>query len=215
MQNSSPILQVRELLEEAQTTQPAPEKKKSKLLQLLQGPYAYITTVMVAFCESFFFPIPPDVGILSILLAKPEKAFKLALHCTIASVLGGIVGYFLGMYMFDTWGQMVIHTYGLSEKFESLRGDFHTYGFWILLFKGFTPVPFKLLTIASGVFQMPFEKFLFAALVARSSRLFLLAWLIKKYGHHAREYMEKSFGLLSFGIILGIILSFILVKYFL
>lgn len=191
------------------------EKKKGKLLQLLQGPYAYITTVLIAFTESFFFPIPPDVGILSILLAKPEKAMKLALHCTVASVLGGIVGYYLGMYMFDTWGQMIISTYGLAEKFESLRSDFHIYGFWILLFKGFTPIPFKLLTISSGVFGMPFGKFLFAAIVARSSRLFLIAWLIKKYGHHAREYMENSFGLVNLMVIIGIVIGFVLVKYFL
>lgn len=187
--------------------------KKNALFRLLQGPYAYITTVIVAFCESFFFPIPPDIGLATIIIANPEKAWRLAFHCTIASVLGGIVGYSLGMFLFEKVGLSIIDAYGLSSQFDSLKSDFNIYGFWILMFKGFTPIPFKLLTIASGVFHMPFGEFIFAAIVARTSRLFLVAFLLKKYGHHVREVFEKSFGLMNVAVIAGIILSFVLVKY--
>lgn len=187
--------------------------RKGAFLRLLQGPYAYITTVAVAFCESFFFPLPPDIGMVTIIIAKPEKAWKLALHCTIASVLGGIIGYGLGMFMFEKVGMSIISAYGLQHQFDSLKVDFNVYGFWILMFKGFTPIPFKLLTIASGVFQMSFGKFVFAAIIARTTRLFLLAAIVKKYGHHAKEIFEKSFGLMNIMVIVGIILSFVLVKY--
>ena len=199
--------------QEVEISSPAQEEKKGFFLRLLQGPYAYITTVAVAFSESFFFPIPPDIGIATIIIARPEKAWKIAFHCIIASVLGGIIGYALGMFMFERIGMSIISTYGLQHQFDSLKVDFDTYGFWILMFKGFTPIPFKLLTIASGVFQMGFGKFVFASLVARSSRLFLLAAILKKYGHHAKEMFEKSFGLMNVMVIIGIILSFVIVKY--
>jgi membrane protein YqaA with SNARE-associated domain len=152
----------------------------------------------IAFAESSFFPLPPDLMLIPMILANRLLAWKLAFFATVASVVGGVLGYAIGYYLFATLGQWIIETYSLHNAFERFQADFQTYGFWIIALKGLTPIPFKLVTIASGV--------------ARAFRFYLLATTLYFFGPLAKQYIEKYLTLallISLGII---ILGFAVVK---
>lgn len=188
-------------------------KNKSRFMNLLTGPKAFIVTIIVAFCESSFFPFPPDIGIVSLILHDRRQAWRLAFWCSIASVLGGLGGYAIGVFLFDHLGSVIIHTYGLQERFATLEADFQSYGFWILLFKGLTPIPYKLLTIASGVFKFSLLQFTLASIIARAGRFYVLAGLLWYFGPMAKPYFERFFGWITFATIAIIVLGFWLVKF--
>jgi len=192
-----------------------PSETQGWFLRLMRGPHATIATIIVAFCESSFFPLPPDIGIVSIVLHDRSKAWSLALWCTVASVLGGLLGYFIGAVLFDSIGHAIIDMYGLEAKFETLRTDFQTYGFWIIIFKGVTPIPYKLLTISSGVFALPLKDFMIASVIARATRFFLLSGMLWYFGPIAKPYVERFFGYVLVAMIVIIIIGFMLVKLFL
>ena len=151
----------------------------------------------VSFAESSFFPIPPDVMLVPMVLARRDKAFTYALICTIASVLGGIVGYAIGLFLFDSVGAWLIRVYGYGQSFDDFRAAYAEYGAWIILIKGLTPIPYKLVTIASGLAAFSFPVFIAASVVTRGGRFFLEAWILKRWGAAMLAQVEKRLAMWS------------------
>ena len=149
----------------------------------------------VSFAESSFFPVPPDVMLIPMSLARPDKAYHYAFICTLTSVAGGIVGYLIGALLYDSLGLLVIQLYGYGEKIEAFREMYRQWGAWIILLKGLTPIPYKLVTISSGFVGYNFFLFVLLSLVTRGARFYVLAFLLHRYGPWAREIIEKRLGL--------------------
>ena len=149
----------------------------------------------VAFAESSFFPIPPDVMLVPMSLARPDRAFRLAAWCTVASVTGGIVGYGIGALLYDSVGAWLIHLYGYGDKVEAFRAAYAQWGAWIILIKGLTPIPYKIVTITSGFAGYNFGLFVVLSVITRGMRFFLLAFLLNRYGELARHIIEKRLAL--------------------
>jgi membrane protein YqaA with SNARE-associated domain len=149
----------------------------------------------VSFIESSFFPIPPDVMLAPMCLAKPHKAFQYALICTIASVVGALFGYAIGYFLFETVGSAILDFYGLDEQFEGFKVSFNEQGWLIVLLAGFTPLPFKVITIAAGATAMPLYILVIASIIARSARFFLVGALLWKFGQPMQDWIDKHFAL--------------------
>jgi membrane protein YqaA with SNARE-associated domain len=158
-------------------------------------PYASWLIVAVSFAESSFFPVPPDVMLIPMSLARPDKAYRYALLCTIASVAGGVVGYMIGALLYESVGQWIIHLYGYGDRVEQFRAAYAQWGAWIILLKGLTPIPYKLVTITSGFAGYNFFWFVVLSVLTRGARFFVLAFLLHRYGATAREIIEKRLGL--------------------
>jgi membrane protein YqaA with SNARE-associated domain len=165
----------------------------------------------VSFAESSFFPIPPDVMVVPMVLARRDQAWLIATVCTISSVLGGILGYFIGMFLYDSVGQWLIRVYGMGEGIETFRETYREWGAWIILIKGFTPIPFKLVTIASGIAEFNFPVFVAAALATRGARFFLIAWLLKRYGASMQEFIERRLTLVGWLFLVALVGGFAVV----
>ncbi len=158
----------------------------------------------VSFAESSFFPIPPDVMLVPMVLARPDRGFRIALVCTVASVLGGLFGYAIGYFLYETAGRWIIDLYGMQAGFAEFRAQYDRWGLWIILIKGLTPIPYKLVTIASGLAHFSFFTFVWASVVTRGARFFLTATLLKYYGPKVQEEFEKRMTLYT-GLLLGLI----------
>jgi membrane protein YqaA with SNARE-associated domain len=150
---------------------------------------------VVSFAESSFFPVPPDVMLIPMSLARPDKAYHYAFICTLTSVAGGVVGYLIGALLYDSLGLLVIQLYGYGEKIEAFREMYRQWGAWIILLKGLTPIPYKLVTISSGFVGYNFFLFVLLSLITRGARFYVLAFLLHRYGPWAREIIEKRLGL--------------------
>jgi membrane protein YqaA with SNARE-associated domain len=157
-------------------------------------PYATWLMGAVSFVESSFFPVPPDVMLIPMSLARPDKAWFYATVCTMASVAGGVLGYFIGAMLYDSVGGWLIHLYGYGNKVEAFREAYAQWGTWIILIKGVTPIPYKIVTIASGFAGYNFFLFVLLSFVARGMRFFLLAFLLNRYGEQARVILEERLG---------------------
>jgi membrane protein YqaA with SNARE-associated domain len=157
-------------------------------------PYATWLLGFVSFIESSFVPIPPDVMLIPMSLARPDKAYFYALVCTLTSVAGGVLGYFIGAVLYDSLGLWLIQLYGYGDKVESFRGAYAEWGAWIILLKGLTPIPYKIVTIASGFAGYNLLMFILLSIVARGGRFFLLAFLLHRYGPQARVILEERLG---------------------
>jgi membrane protein YqaA with SNARE-associated domain len=181
------------------------------ILRQAEGPYAVWVLFAIAFAESSFFPIPPDVMLLPMALAKREKAYRFALVCTVASVLGGLLGYAIGAFFIDTVGQWIINTYHLAEAFQRFPDQFNEWGVWIILAKGLTPIPFKLVTIACGVAHLNLVTFVLAAIATRSVRFFLVAFLVRQFGEPIKNFVERYLTWVMLGILAAIVFGFWLV----
>jgi membrane protein YqaA with SNARE-associated domain len=175
-------------------------------------PYALWLMGAVSFAESSFFPVPPDVMLIPMSLARPERAWLYAALCTVTSVLGGAVGYAIGALLFDSVGHWLIQFYGYADKVEAFRAGYAHYGAWIILLKGLTPIPYKLVTITSGFANYNFWMFIGLSVIARGGRFFIVAILLNRYGVWIRETIEKRLGLwvaLAVGVlVLGFIVAF-------
>ena len=158
-------------------------------------PYAMWIMGAVSFAESSFFPVPPDVMLIPMSLARPQRAWLYASVCTATSVLGGILGYAIGALLYDSIGHWLIQFYGYGDKVEAFRAGYAEYGAWIILLKGFTPIPYKFVTIASGFAGYNFGLFVVLSLLTRGARFFAEALLLKRYGPQARAMIEKRLGL--------------------
>ncbi|MDE2375148.1 MAG: DedA family protein, partial [Hyphomicrobiales bacterium] len=136
-------------------------------------PHAVWVLGLVAFCESSFFPIIPDVMLIPMALARPDRAWRLAAVCTIGSVVGGVLGYFIGAALYDTVGQWLIHLYGYGGKVEAFRAAYAQYGSLIILLKGLTPIPYKIVTITSGFAGYNLGLFILFSFITRGARFFI------------------------------------------
>jgi membrane protein YqaA with SNARE-associated domain len=158
-------------------------------------PHAMWIMGAVAFAESSFFPVPPDVMLVPMALAYPRRAYAMAAWCTAASVLGGMVGYAIGALLYDSVGGWLIQLYGYGDKVETFREAYARWGAWIILLKGLTPIPYKIVTITSGFAGYNFGLFVVFSIIARATRFFFLAFLLHRYGEQARHIIEKRLGL--------------------
>ena len=166
----------------------------------------------VAFIESSFFPIPPDVMLIPMVLAAPAKAWRIAGIATAASVLGGAFGYAIGVFFFDLIARPILTFYGYMHQFDVFKDYYHEWGAWIVFGAGITPFPYKVITIASGVVHLDFAVFMLASVVARGMRFYLVAWLLKKYGEPMKDYIEKNLGMLSVLFLLLLLGGFACIK---
>ncbi|HZP99256.1 MAG TPA: YqaA family protein [Reyranella sp.] len=183
------------------------------LIRLAGSPQAVAAMGVVAFAESSFFPIPPDVMLIPMVVANRTKAFRIALVCTICSVLGGLVGYAIGFYFFETLGAWVVNTYGLQAGLERFREQYAQWGVWIILIKGLTPIPYKLVTIASGAAHFDLFTFVWASIVTRGARFFIVSALLWRYGEPIRTFIEKRLTLVTWLFLIVLIGGFVVVKY--
>src|SRR6266403_4030926 len=158
-------------------------------------PYALWILAAVAFAESSFFPVPPDIMLLPMSLAQPKRAWGFAAVCTIASVAGGVLGYAIGALLYDSIGHWLITLYGLSDKVDAFRASYAQWGAVIILVKGLTPIPYKLVTITSGFAGYNIGLFILCSIVARGGRFFAVAILLNRYGDTIRAEIEKRLGL--------------------
>lgn len=168
---------------------------------------------VISFAESSFFPIPPDVMLAPMCLARPERAFRYALICTIASVLGALLGYAIGFYLFDQIGMPILEFYGVVEKFDSFSEAFNAQGWLIVLAAGFTPLPFKVITIAAGATQMALYILIFASIIARAARFFLVAALLWKFGAPMKNWIDRHFALATTLVMVLAIGGFVAIKW--
>jgi len=182
-------------------------------MRLAQHRHAIPAMGVVSFAESSFFPIPPDVMLIPMVLANRQKAFTIAAVCTVTSVLGGLLGYAIGYYFFETLGAWVVKAYGLQAGLEKFRHQYAEWGIWIILIKGLTPIPYKLVTIASGAAHFDLFTFVWASIVTRGARFFIVSALLWKYGEPIRTFIEKRFTLVSWAFLIALVGGFVVVKY--
>ena len=162
-----------------------------------QHPRAKWFLSIIAFAESSFFPIPPDIILIPMIVAKKTHAFFYAFICTISSVLGGLIGYLIGYFLFNSLAILILNSYGLYDKFSDFETYYIQYGIWIVLGAGFTPFPFKFITIASGFFGLNIFLFLGLAIIARGARFYLIAALLKTFGSFIENLINKYFNILA------------------
>jgi membrane protein YqaA with SNARE-associated domain len=169
----------------------------------------------VSFVESSFFPIPPDVMLVPMILAQRAKAWTYATICTVGSVIGGLAGYAIGYFLFELIGRPILNLYGYSDKFEAAKALFNEWGPWILIAKGWTPFPYKVLTISAGVFEMSLVAFVLASIVARAMRFYLVAALLYWFGEPIRDFIERRLSLVTTAFLVLLVGGFVSVKYLL
>ena len=181
-------------------------------LSMSGHPRSLWVLAFVAFIESSFFPIPPDLLLIPLILAAPTRAFGIALIAVVASVAGGVFGYFIGAFAFEAIGQPILASLGKIDYISSFNQKFNEYGLWAVLIAGVTPFPFKVITIMSGWTSMPFGVFLFSSLVARSLRFFAVATLLYYFGAPIRNFIEKRLGLVFTVFIFVLIAGFFMIR---
>ena len=184
-------------------------------MRLAAAPKAKIFLAGISFIESSVFPIPPDVMLIPMVLANRREAWRIAFICSLFSVLGGILGYFIGVYFFELVGEAIIGFYGYQEKFAKFSAAYDEWGGWIVAFFGLTPFPYKVITIASGAVKLNLAVFMFASVLSRSARFFLVAWLLQKYGEPIKEFIEKYLGILTIAFFVLLFGGFAILKYIL
>jgi membrane protein YqaA with SNARE-associated domain len=184
-----------------------------RLIALAAGPNAIWALLAISFAESSFFPIPPDVLLIPMMLARPRAAWRLAALCMAASVVGGMVGYAIGYYVFDAIGRPLLEFYHAMGRYDALKAGFDRWGVWIIIIKGMTPIPYKLVTIASGVAHFDFAAFVGASIVSRSLRFFLLAVILWRFGSAARDFIERRLTLVTTLFAVGLVGGFLVLRY--
>jgi membrane protein YqaA with SNARE-associated domain len=178
-------------------------------------PYALWILAAVAFAESSFFPVPPDIMLLPMSVAQPKRAWLFAAVCTAASVLGGVLGYAIGALLYDSVGHWLITLYGLGDKVETFRASYAEWGSLIILLKGLTPIPYKLVTITSGFAGYNIWLFILFSIITRGGRFFIAAVLLNRYGEWIRARVEEHLALavaaLATVIVGGFVIAFRLI----
>jgi membrane protein YqaA with SNARE-associated domain len=177
------------------------------------SPHAMRALGGIAFLESSVFPIPPDVMIVPMVLARPKDAWRIAAVATVASVVGGLAGYAIGYFLLETVGQWIIDLYGLAPRVAAYQAAYAEWGLWIILIKGLTPIPYKLVTIASGIAEFSLVAFTLASIATRGARFFLLAALLRWYGPPIRNFIEARLTLVTSTFAVLIVLGFLSLRY--
>ncbi len=184
-----------------------------EVIHLSAKQHALFWLAVISFVESSFFPIPPDIMLIPMILAAPKQAWKIAGVCTVASVIGAYLGYIIGFYFFQLIAEPLLNFYGYLEKFNEFKDLYNEYGAWIVFGAGITPFPYKIITIASGVVHLNLAVFTVASVIARGLRFFLIAWLLYAYGEKMRTFIEKNLGWLSVLFLILLIGGFALLKF--
>ena len=185
-----------------------------RTLALAGSPRAGWWLALVAFTEASCFPIPPDVLLIPMALARPQQAWRLAFICTVASVCGGVLGYYIGYAVFNQLARPVIDFYGYGAKFTAFQAMYAQWGVWVILIKGLTPIPYKIVTIASGAANFNFWMFMAASVVTRGARFFLVATLLHFWGEPVKDFIERRLTLVTTGVAVGIVGGFVALRLF-
>lgn len=185
----------------------------TRTLALAASPGAPWWLALIAFAEASFFPIPPDVLLIPMAVARPARAWMLAAICTAGSVAGGALGYLIGYALFDQLARPVIDFYGYGDRFAAFQAMYAHYGLWLIFIKGLTPIPYKIVTIASGAAHFDFWMFMAASLVTRAARFFLVAALIRLFGERIRDFIDRRLTLVTTGVAVAIVGGFLLLRF--
>jgi len=184
-----------------------------RILSLADHPRAGLWLFVLAFAESSFFPIPPDVLLITLSISKPQKSFYWALICLVGSVMGGVFGYFIGVQFMEIIGDKILSLYHLQEKYLVVQDLYRQYDAWAVAAGGFTPLPYKLFTITAGAFHINFFTFIIASILSRGGRFFLVSGLIYLVGPRVRYFIEKYFNLFSLIFALLLVAGYIVIKW--
>ncbi len=176
-------------------------------------PYAVPALFMLAFAESSFFPIPPDALLVALAISIPRKAFYFAAICSVGSVLGGMLGYLIGYEFMEVVGNRILAFYGFMDNWKAVGEMYNTYAAWAVAIAGFSPIPYKVFTIAGGAFKIDFFVFVFASLVSRSARFFLVGVLIYYFGPPIKSFIEKYFNILAIIFVVLLVGGFVLIMH--
>jgi membrane protein YqaA with SNARE-associated domain len=182
-------------------------------MKLADHPRALWVLALVSFAESSVFPIPPDVMMIPMILARPSRAWLIATVALVASVTGGMLGYAIGAFAFETIGQPVLSAMGKADATAEFNDRFNDFGFWAVLGAGVTPFPYKVITIMSGWTSMPLATFIATSILARALRFFLVAGLLWKYGEPVRDFIERRLGLMFTLFLIALFGGFLMVRY--
>ena len=174
--------------------------------------YALWALAIVAFAESSFFPIPPDILLIPLIIAKPKNAYLIAFIAMVASVFGGGLGYYIGLKLYETVGIIIINFYHAQQLFLDFQTQFNKYGAAAVLFAGVTPFPYKIITISSGIAGMPIYQFFIFSVIARGARFFIIAILLRLYGEPIRNFIERHLNLLFIAFMVLLVFGFLLIK---
>jgi membrane protein YqaA with SNARE-associated domain len=185
-----------------------------RLLELAERKQAVYWLAGVSFAESSFFPIPPDVMLIPMVLAQRHRAWFLAGVCAAASVLGGLMGYAIGLFLLNTIGGWIISAYGLESGYQEFEAQFAKWGLWIILAKGLTPIPYKVVAIACGAAKFPLFVFIWASVLTRSIRFFMVAALLRSYGAPIRAFIERHLVWVTTGMVVFVVGGLLLVRLF-
>jgi len=177
--------------------------------------HAMVALFLVAFVESSVFPIPPDVLIIPMVLAARERAWRIAALATLASVVGGLAGYAIGALFYESIGRPIVELYGYAEQFARFQERYNQWGAWIVAVFGFTPFPYKVITIASGITQLDLGVFTLASVLSRGARFFLVSALLWYFGPPIRRFIESNLGALTIVFVALLLGGFAIVKYLL
>ena len=175
--------------------------------------YSSAALFVLAFAESSFFPIPPDILQMALSVSKPKKSFFYALISSIGSVLGGILGYFIGLFLFSSIGSFIINNLGYQSQFQAVGDLYSSYAFLAILVSAFTPIPYKVFTIAAGFWQVGLLPLITASIIGRSARFFIVAALIYFFGPKIKDFIDKYFNLLTIVFLILLVGGFFIIKY--
>ena len=176
--------------------------------------YGGLALLLLAFAESSVFPIPPDVLLMALALGKPGAAFRFALICSVGSVAGGLAGYLIGWLLMDGLGRPIIELYNAQAAYAEVEQRFVAHGGWAVAIAGFTPIPYKVFTIAAGATQLSLSSFVLASVVSRSARFFLISGLIYYYGPTIKVFIDKYFNILTIVFTVLVLLGFVLLGWY-
>ncbi len=183
------------------------------VLHWAETPYGSLALIILAFAESSFFPVPPDVLLIALAISIPKKSFFYAFECSLSSVIGGMLGYLIGIALMDVIGWKIIDFYNARELFTQLFSKFNEYNFWAVLIAAITPIPYKVFTIAAGAANATFWVFMVASIIGRSLRFFAVGALIYIFGERIKNFIDKYFNWLSILFMVLLIGGFLVIKY--
>ncbi|MBU4413487.1 MAG: DedA family protein [Proteobacteria bacterium] len=186
----------------------------SWILHWAETPYGTWALFLLAFCESSFFPIPPDVLLIALAVSIPKKSFKYALVCTAGSLIGGCLGYLIGWQFMVSIGEKIIQFYGLTHKMQYIKALYVQYDAWAIGIAGFTPIPYKVFTISAGAFEINFTVFIIASAVSRAARFFLVGGLIYIFGPKIQAFIDKYLNVLAIAFVVLLVAGFAIIKIF-
>ena len=184
-----------------------------RTLALAASPRAGWWLFGIAFAEASFFPVPPDALLIPMALARPDRAWRLAAICLAGSVIGGALGYLIGYAVFDQLARPLIELYGYGDRFAAFQALYARWGLWLILVKGLTPIPYKIVTIASGAAGFNFWMFMAASVVTRGARFFIVAALLRYYGTPVRDFIERRLTLVTSLLAAGVVGGFLVLRF--